>query len=54
MIRALTANLFGTHTDVTTDPFLQFFERQCLDQASLQASRGGLTGPHESEINDTC
>ena len=35
VIRGLTTNFFATHTDVSTDPFLQFFERPRLDQASL-------------------
>ena len=38
-VRNLTKTFFSTHTDVATDPFLQFFARQCLDRASLQASR---------------
>ena len=49
-VRALTANFFATHTDITTDPFLQFFERQCLDQASLQASRAGLIALRDTDL----
>ena len=49
-IRALAANFFSTHTDITTDPFLQFFERQCLDQASLQASRAGLIPLRDTDL----
>ena len=49
-VRDLTKNFFATHTDVTTDPFLQFFERQCLDQASLQASRGGLIALRDDDL----
>ena len=49
-IRGLTANFFSTHTDITTDPFLQFFERQCLDQASLQASRAGLIALRDDDL----
>jgi non-heme chloroperoxidase len=49
-VRALTAGFFATHTDVTTDPFLQFFERQCLDQASLQASRAGLIALRDTDL----
>jgi len=50
VIRALTKNFFATHTDITSDPFLQFFERQCLDQASLQASRGGLIALRDTDL----
>jgi non-heme chloroperoxidase len=49
-IRDLTKNFFATHTDVTTDPFLQFFERQCLDQASLPASRAGLIALRDDDL----
>jgi non-heme chloroperoxidase len=49
-VRALTANFFSTHTDITTDPFLQFFERQCIDQASLQASRAGLIALRDTDL----
>jgi non-heme chloroperoxidase len=49
-IRGLTANFFATHTDITTDPFLQFFERQCLDQASLPASRAGLIALRDEDL----
>ncbi len=51
-VRDLTRNFFSTHTDVMTDPFLQFFERQCLDQASLQASRGGLIALRDDDLTD--
>ena len=50
VIRDLTKNFFATHTDVSTDPFLQFFERQCLDQASLQASRAGLIALRDTDL----
>lgn len=50
VIRDLTKNFFATHTDVTTDPFLQFFERQCLDQASLPASRGALIALRDTDL----
>ena len=50
VIRALTKTFFATHTDVATDPFLQFFERQCLDQASLQASRAGLVALRDTDL----
>lgn len=50
VVRALTENFFATHTDITSDPFLQFFERQCLDQASLQASRGGLIALRDTDL----
>lgn len=50
VIRGLTKDFFATHTDVTTDPFLQFFERQCLDQASLQASRAGLVALRDTDL----
>lgn len=50
VIRALTKNFFATHTDVTTDPFLQFFERQCLDEASLHASRAGLIALRDTDL----
>jgi non-heme chloroperoxidase len=49
-VRSLTANFFATHTDITTDPLLQFFERQCLDEASLQASRGGLVALRDTDL----
>jgi non-heme chloroperoxidase len=49
-IRGLTANFFSTHTDIATDPFLQFFERQCLDQASLPASRAGLIALRDDDL----
>ncbi len=49
-VRDLTKNFFSTHTDIATDPFLQFFERQCLDQASLQASRGGLIALRDDDL----
>ena len=49
-VRNLTKNFFSTHTDVTTDPFLQFFERQCLDQASLPASRAGLIALRDDDL----
>nr|WP_221380286.1 alpha/beta hydrolase [Actinoplanes polyasparticus] len=51
-VRDLTKNFFATHTDVTTDPFLQFFERQCLDQASLPASRAGLIALRDDDLTD--
>jgi non-heme chloroperoxidase len=51
-VRNLTKNFFSTHTDVTTDPFLQFFERQCLDQASLPASRAGLIALRDDDLTD--
>jgi non-heme chloroperoxidase len=50
VVRALTKTFFSTHTDVTTDPFLQFFERQCLDQASLVASRAGLIALRDTDL----
>lgn len=50
VVRALTQTFFATHTDVTTDPFLQFFERQGLDQASLQASRAGLIALRDTDL----
>jgi non-heme chloroperoxidase len=50
VVRALTKTFFATHTDVATDPFLQFFERQCLDQASLQASRAGLIALRDTDL----
>ena len=50
VVRALTKTFFATHTDVTTDPFLQFFERQGLDQASLQASRAGLIALRDTDL----
>ena len=50
VVRALTKTFFSTHTDVTTDPFLQFFERQGLDQASLQASRAGLIALRDTDL----
>ncbi|MEV4348241.1 alpha/beta hydrolase [Actinoplanes sp. NPDC049596] len=49
-VRNLTKNFFSTHTDVATDPFLQFFERQCLDQASLPASRAGLIALRDDDL----
>ncbi|WP_249998341.1 alpha/beta fold hydrolase [Actinoplanes sp. M2I2] len=49
-VRDLTKNFFATHTDVATDPFLQFFERQCLDQASLPASRAGLIALRDDDL----
>ncbi len=49
-VRDLTRNFFSTHTDVMTDPFLQFFERQCLDQASLPASRAGLIALRDDDL----
>ena len=50
VVRALTRTFFSTHTDVTTDPFLQLFERQGLDQASLQASRAGLIALRDTDL----
>ena len=50
VVRALTKTFFSTHTDVTTDPFLQFFERQRLDQASLAASRAGLVALRDTDL----
>ncbi|HEX8488736.1 MAG TPA: alpha/beta hydrolase [Propionibacteriaceae bacterium] len=50
VVRALTKTFFSTHTDVTTDPFLQFFERQGLDQASLVASRAGLIALRDTDL----
>lgn len=52
VVRALTKTFFSTHTDVETDPFLQFFERQGLDQASLPASRGGLIALRDTDLTD--
>lgn len=49
-VRSFSANFFATHTDITTDPFLQFFERQCLDQASLPASRAGLIALRDTDL----
>jgi non-heme chloroperoxidase len=46
----LTKTFFSTHTDVTTDPFLQFFERQGLDGASLVASRAGLLALRDTDL----
>jgi non-heme chloroperoxidase len=51
-VRDLTKNFFATHTDVATDPFLRFFERQCLDQASLPASRAGLIALRDEDLTD--
>jgi len=50
VVRSLTANFFATHTDIATDPFLQFFERQCLDQASLPASRDALFALRDTDL----
>lgn len=50
VVRALTKTFFSTHTDVTIDPFLQFFERQGLDQASLPASRAGLYALRDTDL----
>ncbi|GAA3553097.1 alpha/beta hydrolase [Microlunatus spumicola] len=50
VVRALTKTFFSTHTDVTTDPFLQFFERQGLDGASLVASRAGLYALRDTDL----
>jgi non-heme chloroperoxidase len=50
VVRALTKTFFSTHTDVTTDPFLQFFERQGLDGASLVASRAGLIALRDTDL----
>lgn len=50
VVRALTKTFFATHTDVTTDPFLQFFERQGLDGASLVASRAGLIALRDTDL----
>lgn len=50
VVRALTKTFFSTHTDVTTDPFLQFFERQGLDGASLVASRAGLFALRDTDL----
>jgi non-heme chloroperoxidase len=49
-IRELTKNFFATHTDIANDPFLQWFERQCLDEASLQASRAGLIALRDTDL----
>lgn len=49
-IRELTKNFFSTHTDIATDPYLQWFERQCLDEASLPASRGGLIALRDTDL----
>jgi non-heme chloroperoxidase len=49
-VRSLTTNFFSTHTDIATDPFLQFFERQCLDQASLPASRDALLALRDTDL----
>jgi len=49
-VRSLTTNFFSTHTDIATDPFLQFFERQCLDQASLPASRDALFALRDTDL----
>ena len=35
------ADFFATHTDIEHDPDLHWLERQCLDEASLQAGRAG-------------
>ena len=50
VVRALTKTFFATHTDVTTDPFLQFFERQGLDGASLVGSRAGLYALRDTDL----
>jgi non-heme chloroperoxidase len=50
VVRGLTKIFFSTHTDVTTDPFLQFFERQGLDGASLVASRAGLYALRDTDL----
>jgi non-heme chloroperoxidase len=50
VIRALTANFFATHTDIEHDPYLQWFERQCLDEASLPASRAGLIALRDTDL----
>lgn len=50
VVRALTKTFFSTHTDVITDPFLQFFERQGLDGASLVASRAGLVALRDTDL----
>jgi non-heme chloroperoxidase len=50
VVRGLTKVFFSTHTDVTTDPFLQFFERQGLDGASLVASRAGLYALRDTDL----
>ncbi len=50
VIRALTANFFATHTDIDHDPYLQWFERQCLDEASLPASRAGLIALRDTDL----
>jgi non-heme chloroperoxidase len=50
VVRALTRTFFSTHTDVSTDPFLQFFERQGLDGASLVASRAGLIALRDTDL----
>ena len=49
-IRELTKNFFATHTDIDNDPFLQWFERQCLDEASLPASRAGLIALRDTDL----
>jgi non-heme chloroperoxidase len=50
VVRALTANFFSTHTDIEHDPYLQWFERQCLDEASLPASRAGLIALRDEDL----
>lgn len=50
VVRGLTKVFFSTHTDVATDPFLQFFERQGLDGASLVASRAGLYALRDTDL----
>jgi non-heme chloroperoxidase len=49
-IRELTKSFFATHTDIDDDPYLQWFERQCLDEASLQASRAGLIALRDTDL----
>ncbi|MET0695393.1 MAG: alpha/beta hydrolase [Propionibacteriaceae bacterium] len=49
-IRDLTKNFFATHTDIDNDPYLQWFERQCLDEASLPASRAGLIALRDTDL----
>jgi non-heme chloroperoxidase len=49
-VRALAQSFFMTHTDVDHDPYLQYFERQCVNEASLQASRAGLVGLRDEDL----
>ncbi|HEX8511331.1 MAG TPA: alpha/beta hydrolase [Propionibacteriaceae bacterium] len=51
VVRASTKTFFSSLADVTTDPFLQFFEHQGLDQASLVvSSRAGLIALRDTHL----